>query len=96
MLAARWKLADRSLCDALLARYSEPHRRYHTLQHLAECFAAFDEIADLAQHPADVELALWFHDAIYDTRRSDNEQRRVGAIGHRKLAGTCLDHVDAA
>lgn len=75
MLAARWKLADRSLCDALLARYREPHRRYHTLQHLAECFAAFDEIADLAEHPADVELALWFHDAIYDTRRSDNEQR---------------------
>ena len=67
MLAARWKRADRSLCHALLARYSEPHRRYHTLQHLAECFAAFDEIADLAEHPPDVELALWFHDAIYDT-----------------------------
>lgn len=75
MLAARWKLADRSLYDALIARYSEPHRRYHTLEHLEECFAAFDQIADLAEHPADVELALWFHDAIYDTRRRDNEQR---------------------
>lgn len=75
MLAARWKLADRSLYDALVARYSEPHRRYHTLTHLEECFAAFDEIAGLAEHPAEVELALWFHDAIYDTRRSDNEQR---------------------
>ena len=85
MLAARWKLADRLLYDALLARYSEPRRRYHTLQHLAECFAAFD-----------VELALWFHDAIYNTRRSDNEQRRVGPICHRKLAGVCLDHVNAA
>lgn len=75
MLAARWKLPDRSLYDALVARYSEPHRRYHTLTHLEECFAAFDEIADLAERPADVELALWFHDAIYDTRRTDNEQR---------------------
>ena len=81
MLAARWKLADRSLYDALVARYSEPHRRYHTLQHLAECFAAFDEIAHLAEHPADVELALWFHDAIYDTRRSDNEQRSAEQSG---------------
>ena len=75
MLAARWKLADRSLYDALVACYSEPRRRYHTLQHLEECFAAFDPIFDLAEHPADVELALWFHDAIYDTRRSDNEKR---------------------
>jgi predicted metal-dependent HD superfamily phosphohydrolase len=75
LLATRWKLPDRSLYDALVARYSEPQRRYHTLQHLEECFAAYDEIADLAGHPADVELALWFHDAIYDTRRSDNEER---------------------
>jgi predicted metal-dependent HD superfamily phosphohydrolase len=74
-LAARWRLEDRSLYRALIARYSEPHRRYHTLQHLEECFAAFDEIAHLGEHPADVELALWFHDAIYDPRRSDNEER---------------------
>jgi predicted metal-dependent HD superfamily phosphohydrolase len=75
LLAARWKLPDRSLYDALVARYREPHRRYHTLEHLEECFTAFDEIAGLAEHPADVELALWFHDAIYDTRRKDNEAR---------------------
>jgi predicted metal-dependent HD superfamily phosphohydrolase len=55
LLAARWKLPDRSLYDALVARYSEPHRRYHTLTHLEECFAAFDEIADLAERPADVD-----------------------------------------
>jgi predicted metal-dependent HD superfamily phosphohydrolase len=75
LLDARWKLADRSLYDALVARYSEPHRHYHTLQHLEECFAALDEIVHLGEHPADVELALWFHDAIYDPRRSDNEER---------------------
>ena len=61
--------------EELIARYSEPHRRYHTLQHLEECFARFDEIRDLAQHPAEVEIALWFHDAIYDPRRDDNETR---------------------
>ncbi len=63
------------LFDALVARYSEPHRRYHTLQHLAECLRAFDAVHTLAQRPHEVAVALWFHDAIYDTRASDNEQR---------------------
>jgi predicted metal-dependent HD superfamily phosphohydrolase len=75
LLAARWKLADRSPYEELIARYREPHRRYHTLQHLEECFARFDELADLAERPAEVELAIWFHDAIYDTKRGDNELR---------------------
>jgi predicted metal-dependent HD superfamily phosphohydrolase len=58
---------------ALLAKYQEPGRYYHTLQHLAECLQLFDEAAPLAQRPGEVVIALWFHDAVYDTRRSDNE-----------------------
>jgi predicted metal-dependent HD superfamily phosphohydrolase len=61
------------LYDELMARYAEPHRHYHTAQHLDECLALYDEIGALAEHPAEVELALWFHDAIYQPRRSDNE-----------------------
>ena len=61
------------LYGALIARYSEPHRKYHTVQHLDECFARFDEARELAQQPYEIELALWFHDAVYDVRRQDNE-----------------------
>jgi predicted metal-dependent HD superfamily phosphohydrolase len=60
---------------ALIARYSEPHRRYHTLQHLSECLALFELVQGLAVHPGEVETALWFHDAIYDVGRADNEER---------------------
>lgn len=59
----------------VLLRYSEPHRHYHTRQHLAECFEKVQDILSLAAHPAEVLVGLWFHDAIYDTRRHDNEQQ---------------------
>jgi predicted metal-dependent HD superfamily phosphohydrolase len=59
----------------VLACYAELHRHYHTQQHLSECFEKVQTILPLAVHPAEVELALWFHDAIYDTQRSDNEER---------------------
>jgi predicted metal-dependent HD superfamily phosphohydrolase len=63
-----------ALFAELNARYSEPHRFYHTLQHLGDCFRALAPAAHLAEHLAEVELALWFHDAIYDTHAQDNEE----------------------
>lgn len=59
----------------LLACYAAPQRHYHSQQHLAECLAALETGLPLAQHPAEVEVALWFHDAVYDLHRSDNEQK---------------------
>jgi len=61
---------DRLLAE-LLARYAEPPRAYHTLQHLAECLSHFDGVCALAQRPSEVEVTLWFHDAIYETQPRD-------------------------
>jgi predicted metal-dependent HD superfamily phosphohydrolase len=63
------------LRQQLLAAWSEPHRKYHTLQHLSECLSAFEPVRAMSPHSAGIELALWFHDAIYDVKRSDNEAR---------------------
>lgn len=60
--------------SALIASYSEQHRSYHTLQHLTECLTAFDIVGELPIHAVEVEIALWFHDAIYDLKASDNEE----------------------
>jgi predicted metal-dependent HD superfamily phosphohydrolase len=59
----------------LVSLYSQPHRHYHNLHHIAECIAEFDSARHLASRPVAVELAIWFHDAIYDTRALDNEER---------------------
>ena len=67
--------ADTRLLSTLEAAYTEPHRHYHTLQHLEECFAHFEDLKHFALRPDEVEIALWFHDAVYDTRRQDNEER---------------------
>ena len=64
---------EAGLFGGLLGAYQEAHRHYHTLQHLRECIANLQPVLALAEDAATVELALWFHDAVYDPRRSDNE-----------------------
>ncbi|MGY1689139.1 HD domain-containing protein [Geodermatophilus sp. SYSU D01105] len=58
---------------ALVAAWSEPHRRYHDLAHLAAVLGLVGELADAAADPDAVRLAAWYHDAVYDPRRADNE-----------------------
>ncbi|GAA1896721.1 HD domain-containing protein [Asanoa iriomotensis] len=65
--------------SALLARWAEPHRRYHTLEHLATLLAIIDEEADRADHPDLVRLAAWFHDAVYDPRTPGDGNERASA-----------------
>ena len=66
-LIARWNDTlphQEEMGAALLARYGEPHRRYHTAEHLAKVLRTIDELAgdhDLFL----VRLAAWFHDAVY-------------------------------
>jgi predicted metal-dependent HD superfamily phosphohydrolase len=58
---------------ALAKAYQESHRHYHTTEHIDDCLAKLDAIVDAAKSPAQIELALWFHDAIYAPLKSDNE-----------------------
>jgi predicted metal-dependent HD superfamily phosphohydrolase len=57
---------------ALVAAWSEPHRRYHDLAHLAAVLGLVGELGsgDLTA----VRLAAWYHDVVYDPERDDNEE----------------------
>jgi predicted metal-dependent HD superfamily phosphohydrolase len=63
------------LRDALLAAWSEPARHYHDVRHLEDCLSQLDEHEVTPATRDLLELALWFHDAVYDPRATDNEER---------------------
>ncbi|MCZ2803980.1 metal-dependent phosphohydrolase [Modestobacter sp. VKM Ac-2983] len=71
---------------ALVGAWSEPHRSYHDLAHLAAVLGLVDELAGHAADPVAVRLAAWYHDVAYDPQRSDNEEvsaarARIGLLG---------------
>jgi predicted metal-dependent HD superfamily phosphohydrolase len=77
--------------DNLLGHYREPHRRYHGVPHVLAVLRAVDtitptwEVDDLVA----VRLAAWFHDAVYDPRRADNEECSA-LLAERVLAGLAV------
>jgi len=78
--AQLWRAVGKAVPPAeylgqLTAMYAEPHRHYHNQQHIADCLAQFYAVKMLARQPQEVELAIWFHDALYDTHAADNEER---------------------
>ena len=85
--------ANGGLMNQLVAAWGERHRHYHTLQHLRECLAHFEAASMLARRPAEVELAIWFHDAVYDPTRDDNEARSADWARDSVRAAGCAPEV---
>ena len=77
--------------DDLIARHRQPHRRYHgvrhvvwVLRHVRELEAAMPECRDEQAYDAvAVAAAAFFHDAIYDATRADNEERSAVLAEHQ-------------
>ena len=59
----------------LAAMYGAPERHYHALAHVEALLRWLAHWQQLAREPRLIAAAIWFHDAIYDTRRDDNEAR---------------------
>ncbi|MEV6691865.1 metal-dependent phosphohydrolase [Micromonospora sp. NPDC051196] len=96
-LIERWRAAVRAAGAAepaaieavgteLLERWREPHRRYHTVDHLAAVLDVVDRYASAGPRPDLVRLAAWCHDAVYDPRAPGDRNERDSAA----LAGTLL------
>jgi predicted metal-dependent HD superfamily phosphohydrolase len=79
--------------EELLERYAESHRGYHDRLHLAEVLQALRTLCSPAPPPGPVICAAYWHDAVYDPTRSDNE-RRSAALAEQVLAELGLPQAD--
>jgi predicted metal-dependent HD superfamily phosphohydrolase len=77
----------------LAAAYAEPGRAYHTAEHIRDCLTELDLTRDQAEHPDEVEAALWFHDAVYVPGASDNEEESAELARTTLLADGVLQEV---
>lgn len=83
-LKARWesfwkgvspKEAIQSTWTDLYEHYTASDRAYHTLDHIAQCLDQLDQARYLARSPHLIEVALWYHDVVYDSHAKDNEEQ---------------------
>lgn len=77
------------LYERILAAWNEPQRHYHGQQHLEECLALMDLWRGAAEKPEEMVVALWFHDAVYEVRASDNEFRSAEWAVHAMQEAGC-------
>lgn len=79
--------ASRDIGFDLAACHTEPHRHYHTMSHVE---AVLEHLEALHAASPTARLAAFFHDAIYDPTRGDNEAQSA------QLAREVLDAVELA
>ncbi len=89
-LGARWSalwarigaVGDANAIFADLTRhYAQPRRFYHNLVHVEDCLEQLDAVRAKCRSADAIETALWFHDAIYDSRAKDNEEQSAQLAG---------------
>jgi predicted metal-dependent HD superfamily phosphohydrolase len=77
----------------LVRAYAAPDRHYHGLRHIEALLGLAEKYADAIADPDAFEAAIWFHDAIYDTRRHDNEEKSAELAMARLAGATAPDRI---
>ncbi len=67
--------------------YCEKHRAYHNLNHINFLLKLFRQFDEYIEDKECVFFTIWFHDAICDPQKNDNEQRSA------ELAAQCLQKI---
>jgi predicted metal-dependent HD superfamily phosphohydrolase len=83
----------------LVGRLGEPHRRYHTSQHVLEMFRALGELEEAgalgSRDCALARVAACFHDVVYDTDSAPGANERASAeLAVRSLRALAFTSAD--
>jgi predicted metal-dependent HD superfamily phosphohydrolase len=81
----------RPIFHQVLRGWTEPHRRYHGVDHLLDCLARLDESPAVGEERDLAEIALWYHDLVYRPGAADNEARSAELARAALLEGGAPD-----
>ena len=88
---------DGQIFAQLLAAHQGADRFYHNDAHVADCLSKLDAFAHLAEQRHEIAVAIWFHDAVYDAQRSDNEAQSAAWAERYLLANgadaACVERI---
>ena len=77
--------------DVIREKYSEKGRFYHNLSHIEALLSLFESLKHMIHDRNAIRFAIWFHDVIYNTRRSDNEEKSA-ELASLILSELCVDN----
>jgi len=73
--------------------YNLPQRHYHTLQHIEQMLGLLDVVKEHCADLTALQLAIFYHDIVYDAQRSDNEVQSA-AIACKRLSALAYQSID--
>ncbi len=79
----------------LINAYTAKNRAYHNADHIAHCLHEFDQIKEKLESPTEVELAIWYHDVVYNPNAANNEEKSAECAARAlKQAKAASVHID--
>lgn len=99
-LVARYAPTDEEVDRAFLVleqKYTEKHRAYHNLSHVNALLGLSRSINEQIADRNTVAFAIWFHDAVYNTKRTDNEEKSAelaaSVLERFRVPGEVIEHI---
>ena len=85
--------------EMLENKYNEKHRAYHNLTHIKDCLNHLDEYNQNLEDKHEIELAIFYHDVIYNPYRKDNEPKSADLailfLNNQKVEHTIISKIEA-
>ncbi len=66
--------------------YEDAARAYHSIEHITECLVLLDAVRATLEASSEVAMAIWFHDAVYETQPLAESEKRSAELAKASCA----------